>query len=115
MVQNTLQIVKKVSKSWLFLLLFFGLSANASGHNFDLSRTDTAAHLGISYGLTLTGAMVLKRLGMEKTPALLTSILLTSAIYTLKELSDPVFSGGDMVANGIGTVGAALTFHFTTE
>ncbi len=79
---------------------------------FSLADQDKQAHVAVSYGLTLTGSLALRRLGLEPWQAAAASAAATLVIGGVKELvidnrqSGDHASGGDMVANLLGVAGA---------
>ena len=93
--------------------------ARADITDFRLSRIDHQAHIAVSYGLTLTGYLILERHTLTKPQpkrlqAVLIAALATLAVGGLKELViDDPGDASDMVANVIGVGGAAsVVFAF---
>ncbi len=86
---------------------FIALSADED--KFSFSDTDKQLHMMASYGLTYTFTDMYRRMGQSKWKSLLWGSLSTLAIGTIKELTDPKFSGPDMAADAVGiTVGAGV-------
>lgn len=114
-------------KSIIFsLLLFITLSVTVDSRAyafndiidepFDVTRQDMQLHTATSYGIALTGTMILRTQSISPGNSLLYSSMATFALGFLKEAyMDKAFSKGDMIANGIG-IGANLlvstTFSF---
>ncbi len=89
-------------------------SRESRADSFDIGDIDKQAHVATSYGLTLTGAVVLQRFRVRRVASVLISVAATLALGTLKELViDDRFSGGDEIANLIGAGSAAgIVFGF---
>jgi hypothetical protein len=84
-----------------------------STETFDVMSQDKQLHMAASYGMALTGTMILRSSKLPLTSSLFYSSLLTMAVFTAKEAYyDREFSKGDMLANSIG-VGANVFFATT--
>jgi len=82
--------------------------ARADSHGLSLRDVDKQAHVAVSYGLTLTGAVVLRRYRVPRWQAVLIAAAATLALGTFKELVlDDPYSWGDQGANTIGAAAAA--------
>ena len=79
----------------------------------DLSRVDTAAHLGISYALNLTGTAVLAKYEVPRWKAVCYASAGTAALGILKELLDSQFDVTDLTADVLGTgVAVGVVYSF---
>jgi len=96
------------------LLLVFALVQPASADDFDPRDYDKIAHMSVSYGITLSVAVVARHYEMKRWQAVLLGAATALALGTAKELVyDETFSWGDELANTIGAAGAAgLVFTF---
>ncbi len=96
---------------WLAMTVALVLTASptARGDTFRPTRLDHQAHMAVSYSLALTGALIAEhKVGLDRKTAVLVASLATLAVGGFKELViDDPGEGGDMVANVIGTAGAA--------
>lgn len=84
------------------------LASPARADSFDLGDVDKQAHVAVSYGLTLSIAVVLRHHDVPRWQAVALAAATTLVIGTVKELVDPPYSWGDQLANTLGTSGAAL-------
>ncbi len=92
-----------MKKFIIIILLVPSLSLAATDEDtFSFNNTDKQLHMLASYGLTYTFTDMYRRLGYSKWKSLLWGGLSTLAIGTLKEVTDPKFSGPDMAANSVG-------------
>lgn len=96
------------------VLVVAGLVQPASADDFDPRDYDKIAHMSVSYGITLTVAVVARRYEIERWQAVLLGAATALVLGTTKELAfDETFSWGDEAANTIGAAGAAgLVFTF---
>lgn len=96
------------------LLVVFCLVRPASADDFDPRDYDKVAHMSVSYGITLSVAVVARRYEVTRWRAVVLGAVTALALGTTKELLlDTTFSWGDEAANAIGTAGAAgLVFTF---
>ncbi len=84
-------------------------SSPAAADGFDPRDLDKQAHLAVSYGLSLTGSLVLRRLDVPRWQAVAIAAAATLALGTVKELVlDDTYTWGDQLGNGLGTSGAAV-------
>jgi hypothetical protein len=81
---------------------------------YDPTAPDKAAHFAVSYGLTLTGTLLLEKLDVPRWQAVLISGGATFALGLAKEiLVDAEASGGDLAADALGVgIAAGMTFVF---
>ena len=97
----------------LVTLLALGCPAHAD--DWDLTAEDKIAHMSVSYGITLTVAVVARHYEMERWKAVLLGAATALAIGTSKELfHDDHFTWSEETANVIGTasaVGIVLAFR----
>ncbi|OQW48477.1 MAG: hypothetical protein A4S09_04670 [Proteobacteria bacterium SG_bin7] len=101
--------MKKIINIALLLAFIPLLSLAADEDKFSLSDTDKQLHMIASYGLTFTFTDIYRRMGQSKWKSLLWGSLSTLAIGTIKEITDPKFSGPDMAADAVGiTIGAGV-------
>ena len=98
--------------SGVVLLMVAGHEASAD--SFDVRDTDKQAHIAVSYGLTLTGAVVLRRFKVRRVTAVVVSAVASLALGTFKELViDDRFSRGDKIANFVGAgLASGVVFSF---
>ncbi len=91
-------------------------SSHAASDPFSFKQTDKQLHMAASYGLSLTGTRFLETKQFPRWEAVLYASLFTLTVGAAKELFiDPAPSGGDMIANLIGTAvsaGVVFTFEF---
>lgn len=75
---------------------------------------DKTAHAAVSYGIALTGTVVLRRFDVERWQAVAIASAVALALGSFKELVlDDRYSWTDQAANGIGVAtSAALSFTF---
>ena len=97
-------------------LLAATLSAGtaAEADSLDLTDLDKQAHVAVAYGLSLSGAVVLRRHDVPKWQATLTAASATLAIGLVKELVlDDELSWADQGANAIGvSLSTGVVFAF---
>jgi hypothetical protein len=76
--------------------------------------SDKAAHFAVSYGCTLTGALLLEKAELPRWQAVAIASAGTFLVGLAKEVVyDPEISGWDLVADGLGvTVAAGVVFAF---
>jgi hypothetical protein len=86
----------------------------AAADDLDLGDLDKQAHVAVSYGLALTGQVVLRRYDVPRWQAAAIAAAATLALGTAKELVDDRFSFADMGANVIG-VGLSVGIVFAFE
>lgn len=87
----------------------------ASGDDLDLGDVDKQAHVAVSYGLALTGQVVLRRHRVPRWQAAAIAAAATLAFGTFKELVlDKPYSWGDQGANALG-VGLAVGVVFAFD
>ncbi len=85
------------------------LAAPARADSFSLRDVDKQAHVAVSYALTLTGSVVLRRFRVPRWQAVAIAAAATMVLGTFKELAlDDEYSWGDQLGNGIGTSAAAV-------
>ncbi|MBA3391659.1 MAG: DUF2279 domain-containing protein [Deltaproteobacteria bacterium] len=81
----------------------------ARADDFDPRDVDKQAHLAVSYGLTLTIAVIASHHDVPRWQAVAIAAATTLVLATTKELTDDTgYSWGDQAANAIGTGTAAL-------
>ncbi|HEU0035547.1 MAG TPA: hypothetical protein VFQ53_33280 [Kofleriaceae bacterium] len=98
----------------LALAVVCTLAPAARGDEFELTAIDKEAHVAASYGITLTGAVIARRLELPRWQAAAVAAAATIVIATTKELIDDPYSWGDQLANGIG-ITAAVGFVFVVQ
>ena len=84
------------------------LAVPAHADSFDLRDLDKQAHVAVSYGLTLSVAVVLRHHDVPRWQAVAIAAATTLVIGTVKELVDPPCSWNDQLANTLGTSSAAI-------
>ena len=84
------------------------LALPARADTFDLGDVDKQAHVAVSYGLTLSVAVVLRHHDVPRWQAVAIAAATTLVIGTVKELVDPPYSWNDQLANTLGSAGAAV-------
>jgi hypothetical protein len=96
------------------LVIVAALATPARSDDFDPRDYDKIAHMSVSYGITLTIAVVARHYEMKRWQAVLLGAATALVLGTTKELVyDDEFSWGDETANTIGAAGAAgLVFTF---
>jgi hypothetical protein len=93
----------------LAVLLLACAVAPARADSFSPRDVDKQAHMSVSYGLTLTGAIVAERFDVERWQAVAIAAAATMARGTFKELVlDEQYDWNDQLANGIGTTTAPV-------
>lgn len=103
-------------RTLLIIVVMIGLVTQGWAQDNKLTlQTDKLAHMGVSYGLTLTGYSILtKNDKMSHWTAYLISSLIVASIGVFKEFAiDKEPSLGDIQANTVGSLGAGavvLTF-----
>lgn len=78
---------------------------------FDPTDRDKQAHIAVSYGVTLTVAVIARHYEVTRWKAVLAGAATALVLGTLKELVDDPYSWGDQAANTIGA-GAAVGVVF---
>lgn len=73
-----------------------------------LRDVDKQAHVAVSYGLTLTGAAILRRHEVPRWQAVAIAAAVTLTLGAAKELTDEPFSVADQLANGLGAATAGV-------
>jgi hypothetical protein len=87
----------------------------ARADELDLFAVDKEAHVAVSYGLSLSGTLVLRRAGVPRWQSVAIAAAATLALGAFKELAlDDPGSWGDMGANTLGVAGSAA-FVFALE
>jgi hypothetical protein len=102
-------------KLFLIALLSWGSATlGVEPLSFDLSRTDTQAHLALSYSLALSGTVVLERYEIPRWKAVLIASAVTLGLGGVKELAlDKEPSLADLFADTLGVgLSAGLVFSF---
>ena len=84
------------------------LALPARADTFDLGDVDKQAHVAVSYGLTLSIAVVLRHHDLPRWQAVAIAAATTLVIGTAKELVEPPYSWSDQLANTLGSAGAAV-------
>jgi hypothetical protein len=80
-----------------------------------LKDLDKQAHVAVSYGLTLSSTLVLRKAGLERWQAVSIAAATTMLLGTVKEVwIDDRYTWADQGANAIGT-GLAVGFVFVLE
>lgn len=82
-----------------FMVLFTSSIARADE---SLIPTDKVAHFGVNYFVGTVIQEGMKRQGYSRLSRILLSFTVDTSLSLLKECTDPVFSWGDMLADGIG-------------
>lgn len=101
------------TRALVIAVVLGSVAAPARGDSFSVRDVDKQAHVAVSYGLTLTGAVVARRFDVKRWQAVTIAAAATMALGTFKELVlDDAYSWGDQLANGIGT-GAATIVVFS--
>jgi len=78
---------------------------------FSLRSPDKQTHVAATYAISLALSSGYRKAGMSKTNAFWLGMATTFAIGLAKEtFHDKTFNKGDVLANGIGSVGGSLTF-----
>lgn len=95
-------------------LVIAALALPARADSFDPTDYDKIAHMSVSYGITLTVAVVARHYEMKRWKAVLLGAATSLLLGTGKELvHDEEFSWGDEAANTIGVATAAgVVFTF---
>ncbi|MBA3499029.1 MAG: YfiM family protein [Myxococcota bacterium] len=96
------------------LLIVAALVQPARADDFDPRDYDKIAHMSVSYGITLTIAVVARRYEMKRWQSVLLGAATALVLGTGKELiHDETYSWGDQAANTIGAATAAgVVFTF---
>lgn len=96
------------------LIMSFSSGVAKADDSFSFSRNDHQAHIAASYGVALTSTLLLEKKGLSRWESVLYASLGTLTLGLAKELiMDDEASGGDMVANFIGTgLSAGVVFAF---
>jgi VanZ family protein len=80
---------------------------------FDPRDLDKQAHMAVGYAITLTTAVIARKLELPRWQAVAIGVAATAVLGTLKELVDPPYSWGDQLANTIGSgMAAGVVFAF---
>jgi VanZ family protein len=95
-------------------LAIAGAAPPAHAETFSLGDVDKQAHVAVSYGVTLTGAVIGTRYRLPRWQAVAVAAAATLVIATVKELVvDDAYSWPDQPANPIGAgAAAAVAFSF---
>lgn len=104
-----------MSRRWsLSPVVLLLLAGEARGDGFSARDVDKQAHMAVSYGLTLSSSVVMRRYGVRRWQAVAIAAAATLVLGTFKELVlDDPYSWGDQLANTIGTgTAAAVVFTF---
>ena len=95
------------------LAIVAALAQPARADDFDPRDVDKQAHMAVSYGLTLTVAVVARHYEVKRWQAVLLGVATALVLGTAKELSDDPYSWGDQAANTIGAgTAAGVVFTF---
>ena len=96
------------------LVVVAALVQPARADDFDPRDYDKIAHMSVSYGITLTVAVVARRYEMKRWQAVLLGAATALVLGTGKELiHDDHYDWGDQAANTIGAATAAgVVFTF---
>jgi VanZ family protein len=93
-------------------ILALATPAHAGDDDFDLANIRTQAHVVVSYSITLTTAVIARKLELPRWQAVVLGVAATAVLGTIKELVDDEFQWGDQLANSLGA-GAATAVVFT--
>jgi len=77
-------------------------AATQEQDKFDLGDTDKQLHVLASYALAYTATDVFRRKNYSRWKSIMWGSLTSLAIGTIKEATDPFFSGPDMQADALG-------------
>lgn len=112
-VTRTIALAAALLSTALLMTALSATPARADVGDFRFTRVDHQAHMAVSYGLALTGTLILEHeIGLERHEAVLASSLTTLAIGLIKELViDDAGDSSDLLANVIG-IGAAAGIVF---
>lgn len=90
-------------------LLLYSMQSSAHSDRFSFNQADKRLHFGLSMAGTYFGALLLKKLKVPYPQDFAAGIVLTAGFA--KEMTDPVCSQGDMVADVLGVAtGYALYY-----
>jgi len=101
----------KFSVLALIMLLAFLPGCPKSAYAFELDKVTHALASGGVF--TVAFLSVNAPISKKEKPDFLLPILITVGVFTAKEFLDREFSLTDMAANGVGLLGAAITFRLT--
>lgn len=89
------------------VVALLALTGTARADDWDPMAPDKAAHISVSYGITLSVAVVARHYEMKRWQAVLLGAATSLVIGTSKELFvDDSFSWSDETADVVGTAGA---------
>lgn len=96
------------------LAVIVSLAVPARADDFDPRDYDKQAHMAVSYGISLTVAVVARRYELARWKAALLGVASALVLGTAKELvHDDTYSWGDQAANTIGAgTAAGVVFVF---
>lgn len=101
---------------WVLILVFFSVDVNAE--YLDLGQQDKRLHMAMA-GLTTSvfGGLLKEHTSYTRAQSVLAASAAVTLVGFAKEMLDPTFTGGDILANSIGVAGGALvlTVYFTFE
>lgn len=104
-----------VTRAMVVLALCLALAPRpVAADDLDLGDLDKQAHVAVSYGLALTGQVVLRRYQVPRWQAAAIAAAATLAVGAAKELMDDPGSWADMGANALG-VGLSVGVVFAFE
>lgn len=106
-------------KTLLLLITSIALVGTHPAHaadSFSFSQSDKQKHIAATSGITFGSSYVIEKSGSGKTESVLWGSLISMTVGFFKEfVLDSKPSGGDLVANSIGTAlgaGASFTISF---
>lgn len=100
---------------WIVVLSLCLSQPAFSADSFSFTQSDKQRHIAATGGITLGSSYMIERSGTPKTASVLWGSLISMSAGLVKELViDSKPSGGDMLANGIGTaLGAGASFSIS--
>lgn len=107
-------VVMRILTAFVLTLCMLCVAPRVQADDFSPGDLDKQAHMAVSYSITLTGSVILRRYQVTRWKAVAISVAAAMALGTFKELVlDATFSPADELANGIGAgVAAGLVFAF---
>jgi predicted anti-sigma-YlaC factor YlaD len=116
MMSQMLKVVAVLSLvAGLFVTLSKATAHDVNSTQYVESRTHSL-HFAVSYGVTLTSYMLLRRAGMPAFPAGLLSMVVVNCLGAVKEMNDQHGADGrSVLMNGLGSgaaVGTAVLLSF---